>query len=148
MESLSLKVRTFASALDVSETNIRNYITKDSKPSSDILERIVQQYPQVNSLWLLTGQGDPFLSNYPPTSEQTTHVQKNFRSPIVGANSGTAYQENSVASNHEMEALQNKLTLAEKEVEHLKAQLATTNALLDSKNEMLTLLRITYNRPN
>jgi hypothetical protein len=41
-----------------------------------------------------------------------------------------------------------KCTLAEKELEYLKAQLAMKDALLPSKEETLALLRASYNRPN
>ncbi len=149
MDSLHLKVRTFASALDVSETNIRNYISKDSKPSSDILERIVQQYPQVHALWLLTGNGEPFLSSSSENNQTTAHAEKFFRSPVVGTNHGTAYQENNATpAAADTENLKIKLALAEKEVEHLKVQLAMKDALLTSKEETLALLRISFNRPN
>jgi transcriptional regulator with XRE-family HTH domain len=149
MDSLNLKVRTLASALDVSETNIRNYITKDSKPSSDILERIVQQYPQVHALWLLTGNGEPFILPANENNQTTAHAEKFFRSPVVGTNHGTAYQENNATpAAADVEALKTKLALAEKEVEHLKVQLAMKDALLTSKEETLALLRISFNRPN
>ena len=149
MDSLNLKVRTLASALDVSETNIRNYITKDSKPSSDILERIVQQYPQVHAHWLLTGNGEPFILPANENNQTTAHAEKFFRSPVVGTNHGTAYQENNATpAATDVENLKIKLALVEQENEHLKAQLATKDALLASKEETLALLRGSYNRPN
>lgn len=155
MEALNLKVRVLAGALNVSETNIRNYISKDSKPSSDILERIVQQYPQVHALWLLTGTGEPFLSPPNANNQTTAHAEKIFRSSVVGTNHGTAYQENSATPVTDMEAIKNKLAIAERELEHLQAQLAAKNdviaskdALIASQAETLSLLRGGYTRPN
>jgi DNA-binding transcriptional regulator YiaG len=147
MESLDLKVRTFASALDVSETNIRNYISRDSKPSSDIIERIVRQYPHVNTFWLITGDGEPFLSPTHESGQSTSNNQKFFRSPVIGANQGTANQQQYNNSTAESDETKTRLVLAEKEIEHLRAQLAMKDALIESKEETITLLRVSFNRP-
>jgi len=155
MDSLNLKVRTLASALDVSETNIRNYLSKDSKPSSDILERIVQQYPQVHAFWLLTGDGEPFILPTHESNQSVSGSQKFLRSPIVGKNRDINYQGEASELSPDFEAIRNKLALAEKEVEHLKAQLASKDdviaskdAVIASQSETLTLLRGSFNRPN
>ena len=46
-------------------TSISNYLGKDraSKPSSDILEKIVNSVEKVNAYWLLTGKGEAFSQN-------------------------------------------------------------------------------------
>jgi transcriptional regulator with XRE-family HTH domain len=98
MESLNLKVRTFAGVLDVSETNIRNYLNRDSKPSSDVLERIVRHYPEVNTLWLITGEGEPFLPQLNDGVTQTGNFNqagsgniqkiKGNKGNVVGTNNG------------------------------------------------------------
>lgn len=81
MDSLGLKIRTFANALDVNETSIRNYTTKDAKPGADILERIALHFPEVNTRWLITGEDEPFLSATPakpapqPGAEEASHSQ-------------------------------------------------------------------------
>lgn len=52
----------FAKALGIAPTSISNYLSKSraSKPTSDILEQIVNIVNDVNALWLLTGNGTPF----------------------------------------------------------------------------------------
>ena len=49
----------FARAIGIAPTSISNYLGKDraSKPSSDILEKIVNSVEKVNAYWLLTGKG-------------------------------------------------------------------------------------------
>ena len=55
----------FARAIDIAPTSISNYLGKEraSKPSSDILEKIVNSVKQVNAYWLLTGKGEAFEIN-------------------------------------------------------------------------------------
>lgn len=55
----------FARTIGIAPTSISNYIGKDraSKPSSDILERIVNSVEKVNAYWLLTGKGEAFAQN-------------------------------------------------------------------------------------
>ena len=55
----------FARAIDIAPTSISNYLGKEraSKPSSDILEKIVNSVERVNAYWLLTGKGEAFGTN-------------------------------------------------------------------------------------
>lgn len=140
MDSLDIKVRVFANALEVSETNIRNYISRDSKPSSDILERIVRNYPQVNTAWLITGEGQPFLPEAGKTDEQAINYQKNISGNNIGVNHGKASQQQGAIPSNEAALL--------KEIEHLKAQLVMKDQVIASKDETIDLLKAAFNRPN
>lgn len=55
----------FARAIDIAPTSISNYLGKErvSKPSSDILEKIVNTVDKINAYWLLTGKGNAFIEN-------------------------------------------------------------------------------------
>lgn len=55
----------FARTIGIPPTSISNYLGKErtSKPSSDILERIVNAVDKINAYWLLTGKGEAFISN-------------------------------------------------------------------------------------
>lgn len=55
----------FARTIEIAPTSISNYLGKEraSKPSSDILEKIINAVDKVNAYWLLTGKGEPFISN-------------------------------------------------------------------------------------
>lgn len=55
----------FARVIGIAPTSISNYLGKEraSKPSSDILEKIVNTVEKVNAHWLLTGKGDAFISD-------------------------------------------------------------------------------------
>lgn len=147
MQELGYDVRGFSKALDVGDTTIRNYFNRGSNPNADFLAKLTSTFERVNLHWLLTGNGTHLL---PPMNENdpvTTTNQKIFRSPIIGNNQGTANQQQNITS-VEHEAMINKLALAEKEIEHLRTQLTMQAALLASKDETITLLRASYNRPN
>ncbi|MVN76909.1 hypothetical protein GO988_11295 [Hymenobacter sp. HMF4947] len=146
ISALDLKVRTFAQTLGVSETTVRNYLERGSKPSSDFLENILTHFEHTNPVFLLTGKGEPL---FPPTNEnklESAPNQKFFRSPVIGNNQGTANQQQHIYS-AELDSLKNQLLLAEKDVESLRAQLQMKDALLASKDETITLLRVAFNRP-
>ncbi len=55
----------FARTIGIAPTSISNYLGKEraSKPSSDILEKIVNSVEKVNAYWLLTGKGEAFIEN-------------------------------------------------------------------------------------
>jgi transcriptional regulator with XRE-family HTH domain len=147
IEKLGLDTRTFSQAIGVSEGTTRNYFTRGSKPNSDYLEKLSTSFESVNLHWLLTGNGTPLL---PPTNENelgSANNQKFFRSQVIGANQGIANQHQH-SDTSELERLRNQLLLAEKDVESLRAQLTTTNALLAAKEETITLLRASNNRPS
>ena len=137
-------IRKFARMLDVSDTNIRNYIERGTKPSSDALEGLLRNIPHLNPAWLLTGDGEPFLPDTAPTTTNTTHIKNNSG---IGINNGNATIT--------LEACQRELATSHKDSEHLRAQLASAEALLAAKDatiaaqaETILLLRATYTRPN
>ena len=156
MDALNLKVRTVAHDLDVSETNIRNYLTRDSKPSSDIIEKIVRSYPLVNPVWLITGEGEPLFSE---TGDPSLIYTKNIHhgtANTLGVNHGTSHQGHIIGMPPaEAAGNQGALELAQKEIAHLREQLASKDAviagqaaLIAAKEETITLLRSSYNKPN
>jgi transcriptional regulator with XRE-family HTH domain len=139
LDAQNLSIRKFARMLDVSDTNIRNYIERGSKPSSDVLEKMVQTIPHLNTAWLLGSEGEPFLSNDTPTTTNTAHISSNSG---IGINTGTATQNITLeACQRELEAVKRDAASYQREIELLKGQ-------LEDKNEIITLLRGGYNRSN
>ena len=163
MNAQNLSIRKFARLLDVSDTNIRNYINRDSKPSSDVLEKLMQTFESINPMWLLTGKGEPFTTGATMNTSSTAHIKKSTGIAINNINNGTALQ------NISLEDCKRNLIAAESELQQLKAQLANEEAqlasteaqlagkdmllaakddLIAAKEEMLVLLRAGHNRPN
>jgi len=147
IDALNLKVRTFAQALGIGETNIRNYLDRGTKPSSDVLEKIINSFPQVNMVWLISGQGEPFTQKPDaPAESYASRLENNYGNSVGSNRGGTVTQHNAGATNPSER--DTKLALAEKEIQHLREQLAAKDALLASKEETIAVLKTAFNRPS
>lgn len=135
MSALGLKVGPFARTMGVSDTNVRNYLDRGSKPSSEFLENLIRNFDTINPSWLLTGEGEPFLPGSPQSTINTAHIQNNSG---IGINTGTVTLE---ACQRELEAVKRDAASYQREIELLKGQ-------LEDKNEIIILLRGGYNRSN
>ena len=51
----------FAKTVGTSASRVSNITTGRNKPDSPMLEKLAKSYPNVNTRWLLTGEGQPFL---------------------------------------------------------------------------------------
>jgi hypothetical protein len=54
--------KTFAESIGKSPTVIYNTVNGRNKPSFDVLESICEVYPQVNTTWLLKGEGEMMVT--------------------------------------------------------------------------------------
>lgn len=57
MESNGLNYKTLGEKLDISDVAAGNFVKGTTKPSFDVLQRFVKVFPNLNSHWLLTGDG-------------------------------------------------------------------------------------------
>lgn len=60
--------KDFEEAVGLKKNTLSNYINKKTKPSSDVLQKIVNTL-DVDAMWLLTGKGDMRRSERPIDSE-------------------------------------------------------------------------------
>jgi len=61
----------FAEKIGVAQSTINSIVGKrQTKPGYEILNRIRFEYPNINIDWLLTGEGEMFLSNKPADQGQ------------------------------------------------------------------------------
>lgn len=58
LKEKNLTANDFAAKLEVRSSNISHIITGRNKPSFDFMEKLLSVYPDINSLWLITGEGD------------------------------------------------------------------------------------------
>ncbi|MEM5564815.1 hypothetical protein WNY78_06850 [Psychroserpens sp. AS72] len=65
LSALNLSARQF----DISIGSANGYTLRMQKNNasvgSDVIERIIKEYPQINLVWLITGQGDMFIKDNP-----------------------------------------------------------------------------------
>jgi hypothetical protein len=148
IDSLNLSVRGFSAVLDTPASTTRNYLDKGTKPSTDYIERISERFQNVNIHWLITGNGEPFLSSHPTMNANSKNDIKKVKG-TVQANTGDT------VNNITLDNCQRDLAAAKAEVKALHEQLASRDALLASKDaliaakdETISLLRASYTRPN
>ena len=70
----------FAKVVGVSSVAMDNYIGEKRRPSLDLIEKILQTYPDISAEWLLRGEGDMYrnaktgyVNNYEINSHSTIH---------------------------------------------------------------------------
>jgi len=60
MEAQELSPSKFAEAIGVQRSNISHILSGRNKPSLELINKILDTYPQVNTDWLLLGKGPLF----------------------------------------------------------------------------------------
>jgi hypothetical protein len=163
LKSFKMSARTFSEAIGESPTNTQNYVGKrNAEPRASYLENILRHFATVNPLWLLIGEGEPFLSD---KSETGTTQTGNFNQAGTGNTQKVKGNKNNVQNNSgdhatinnnaKLDECKRDLVAAEKEIQHLRDKLAAAEALaaakdvtIAAKEETINLLRATYNRPN
>lgn len=148
IDSLNMSVRAFSAALDTPASTTRNYLDKGTKPSTDYIERISEHFQTVNIHWLITGDGEPFLTS--PTT-----MNANSKNEIKKVKGNVQANTGETVNHIHLDACQKDLAAAKAEIMLLKEQVASRDALLQgkdaliaAKDETITLLRASYTRPN
>jgi hypothetical protein len=130
LDALNMSARTFSEVIGEKPSNTQNYVgTRNSMPGADYLEKILNHFENVNSIWLLTGKGEPFLSGT-STASSVSNNKKISRSLVVGHVGGnaTTTQNQSVSGNEqalqrELELLRSQLADKERTIQILLNQL-------------------------
>ncbi|WP_299107924.1 hypothetical protein [uncultured Tenacibaculum sp.] len=58
-----LNIRSFEELINVSNNSIGSAIRRKSAFKSNVLNKILQTFPEIDPTWLLTGKGSMFLEN-------------------------------------------------------------------------------------
>jgi hypothetical protein len=121
-------------------------------PAADYLQSIVEHFEGVDPVWLLTGRGEPFIVDHESGTTQTGNFNqagtsnkqtvRGNRGNVIGTNNGTAI------GSVELEDCKRGLNEAQREIEYLRGQLKMQESVLAAKDETITLLRASFNRPN
>lgn len=134
--------------------NTQNYIgARQIEPKHEYLANVLRHFSNINAHWLLTGEGEPFLKadngpiqtgNFNQAGTSNKQTIKGNKGPVQN-NTGSG---NTITNNVKLEGCQRDLKAAQKEIEHLQAQLRMQETVLAAKEETITLLRASFNRPN
>ncbi|WP_460218927.1 hypothetical protein [Psychroserpens sp. MEBiC05023] len=61
--SLNMSARQFDISIGTANGYILRMQKNNASVGSDVIERIVKEYPQVNLVWLMTGKGNMFIED-------------------------------------------------------------------------------------
>lgn len=62
IETQHLSIRQFEDLIGSSDGKIAKFIAKNTSLKSDTLQKIMEYFPQLNIVWLLTGNGEMFIN--------------------------------------------------------------------------------------
>lgn len=62
LDALHLSARQFDMSIGSANGYTLRMEKNNASVGSDVIERIIKEYPQVNLVWLITGKGDMFVS--------------------------------------------------------------------------------------
>ena len=65
VSELNLSARQFDISIGTANGYILRMKKNNASVGSDVIERIIKEYPQVNLVWLITGKGDMFITDKP-----------------------------------------------------------------------------------
>ena len=147
IEKLAVSARAFSEIIGEKATNTQNYVgTRQLEPKREYLAKVLLHFSNVNPYWLLAGEGEPFLPKSDPAHDSHQVHSKNFLASTGNRVSGNLTQ--AIGADTTLSDCENKLAVATREIEFLRQQLELKDRLLESKEEMLTLLRSQFKNPN
>ncbi|MFK7950419.1 MAG: helix-turn-helix domain-containing protein [Saprospiraceae bacterium] len=74
LDNLGIDQQTFADTLGISRQVLSNALNGRTKyPKSDFLVSLIDNYPNFNIYWLLTGKGEMFTNETPISSNELKH---------------------------------------------------------------------------
>jgi len=115
MQALGVTPASLAKVLDTSDSTVRNYIYRDTKPGYDVLEKLYRSFRHINLPWLFGEPGEPLLTDVAEPGAVYQTPKKISRSLVVGNQSGgTATQNQGADASKEKDVL----------IEQLRSQLA------------------------
>lgn len=65
ISALNMSARQFDLSIGTANGYILRMQKNNASVGSDVIERIIKEYPQVNLVWLITGKGDMFIETTP-----------------------------------------------------------------------------------
>lgn len=71
IKHLGISARQFDISIGTANGYILRMQKNNASVGSDVIERIIQLYPQINLVWLITGEGNMLLENTKTKTSQT-----------------------------------------------------------------------------
>lgn len=107
----------FATAVAVSVNTLDTYLKRRSKVSLDLIEKILQTYPDISAEWLLRGEGDMYRN---ANSGNVNNYEINSHSTVHKGDVSDSYNNTSSDLQQEVKALKEKERLYLMQIAELK----------------------------
>lgn len=76
VSELNLSARQFDISIGTANGYTLRMKKNNASVGSDVIERIIKEYPQVNLVWLITGKGDMFITEQAkPKARSTQEIE-------------------------------------------------------------------------
>ncbi|MDY8134496.1 hypothetical protein [Aquimarina sp. 2201CG5-10] len=77
-ESLGNSLRSFSLSIGASPGYLHRLQSTKSNIGGDFIEKIIESYPQLNPVWLITGEGRMLKNSYEANEAQTAYGNRDF----------------------------------------------------------------------
>jgi hypothetical protein len=115
MEVLGTNPAKLSRILDTSDSTVRNYIYRDTKPGYDVIEKLYRSFRHINLYWLFGEQGEPLLASPPAGATGSVTASKKITRSLVVGNAANATQNQAGDSDKDVLIEQLRSQLADKE---------------------------------
>lgn len=61
--------------IGLKKSDLQHEVSKDGSVSTDVLEKICEQYPELNPIWLVTGKGEMLINDYHEIGKAIENVE-------------------------------------------------------------------------
>jgi transcriptional regulator with XRE-family HTH domain len=139
VNALGTNVGALARVVGVSDSTMRNYIDRESKPGYEVIEKLYHSFKHINLPWLFGEPGEPLLPGV--NSALTTISAKKNKGSVIGTNHSPLTQTFGQNSVTDCERERDALRI---ENEWLRLQLKTQEELIAAKNETISILRVPH----
>ena len=83
ISELKLSARQFDISIGTANGYILRMQKNNASVGSDVIERIVKEYPQVNLVWLITGKGEMFITEQEKPKVRSKQEIENYVDSIL-----------------------------------------------------------------
>lgn len=78
LKHYNLSASKFAETIDTQRSSISHILSGRNRPSLELLQRILEKYPEIDALWLINGKNEMFTTNNTVPVEKEIQTSLNF----------------------------------------------------------------------
>lgn len=103
LKRYNLSAAKFADKLGVPRSTISHILSERNKPSLEFIQKVLTQYPEISTTWLIKGEGSFYKKGEPDLFSQLQEVnvenRDQFKEDETSNEHDTSFQEENIAEN-------------------------------------------------